>query len=147
MTLIPYDPFQIMRRHLGSLPSLPRFMEEDWLDTAFANLGRVRVDVSESPNEVIVKAEVPGIEKKEDVTITVHENHLHLSGKIERSTEEKGENMHRAERYYGQFSRTIPLPAAVDETGAKASYKNGILEVRLPKAQKQIGKQIDVDFH
>ncbi|WP_268884394.1 Hsp20/alpha crystallin family protein [Alicyclobacillus suci] len=48
-----------------------------------------------------------------------------------------------------RFSRrsTVPLPTAVDDTGAKASYKNGILEVRIPKSQKQVGRQIDVDFH
>ncbi|WP_306307173.1 Hsp20/alpha crystallin family protein [Alicyclobacillus acidiphilus] len=79
--------------------------------------------------------------------MTVHDNHLHLSGKIERTREQKDENVHRMERYYGQFSRTVPLPTAVDDTGAKASYRNGILEVRIPKSQKQMGHQIDVDFH
>jgi len=93
-------------------------------------------------------AEIPGLEKEEDVNILrVHDNHLHLSGKIERTGEQKDENVHRMERYYGQFSRTVPLPASVDDSGAKTSYRNGVLEIRIPKTQKQIGRQIDVDFH
>ncbi|GMA64125.1 Hsp20/alpha crystallin family protein [Alicyclobacillus fastidiosus] len=147
MPLVPYDPFGIMRRDFGSFPSFPRLFDDDWFESHFANMARIRVDVRESQNEVIVTAEIPGLEKKEDVNITVHDNHLHLSGKIERMGEQKNENVHRMERYYGQFSRTVPLPTAVDDTGAKASYRNGILEVRIPKTQKQIGRQIDVDFH
>lgn len=147
MPLVPYDPFHLIRRDLGSFPAFPRLFDEDWFDSHFTNMGRVRVDVKENPTEVIVTAEIPGLEKKEDVNITVHDNHLHLSGKIERSHEEKDENLHRTERYYGQFSRTIPLPSPVEDAGAKASYRNGILEVRLPKSQQQLGKQIDVDFH
>ncbi|EJY55695.1 heat shock protein Hsp20 [Alicyclobacillus hesperidum URH17-3-68] len=144
MTLVPYDPFGIMRRDFGSFP---RLFDDDWFDNHFANMPRVRCDVRETQNEVIVTAEIPGLEKKEDVNITVHDNHLHLSGKIERMGEHKDENVHRMERYYGQFSRTVPLPTAVDDTGAKATYRNGILEVRIPKSQKQMGRQIDVDFH
>ncbi|WP_436664381.1 Hsp20/alpha crystallin family protein [Alicyclobacillus acidoterrestris] len=68
------------------------------------------------------------------------------SGKIERTTESKDENIHRSERYYGQFSRTIPLPASVDENRAMASYKNGILEVKLRKLNSEHHRQIDVDF-
>ncbi|GLG01235.1 heat-shock protein Hsp20 [Alicyclobacillus hesperidum subsp. aegles] len=147
MPLVPYDPFNITRRASDWFPSFPRLFDDDWFDSHFANMPRIRVDVRESQNEVIVTAEIPGLEKKEDVNITVHDNHLHLSGKIERMGEQKDENVHRMERYYGQFSRTVPLPTAVDDTGAKASYRNGILEVRIPKSQKQIGRQIDVDFH
>ncbi|GLG02644.1 heat-shock protein Hsp20 [Alicyclobacillus hesperidum subsp. aegles] len=144
MPLIPYDPFAIMRRDLGSFP---RLFDDDWFDNHFSNMPRIRCDVRETHDEVIVTADIPGLEKKEDVTITVHDNHLHLSGKIERMDEQKDENVHRMERYFGQFSRTVPLPTAVDDTGAKASYRNGVLEVRIPKSQRQTGRQIDVDFH
>ncbi|GMA50412.1 heat-shock protein Hsp20 [Alicyclobacillus contaminans] len=147
MPLVPYDPFGIMRRDAGSFPSFPRLFDDQWFDEHFVSMPRIRVDVRESQNEVIVTAEIPGLEKKEDVNITVHDNHLHLSGKIERMDEQKDENIHRMERYYGQFSRTVPLPTAVDEAGAKASYRNGVLEVRIPKTQKQIGRRIDVNFH
>ncbi len=147
MPIVPYDPFGIMKRDFGPLSSFPRVFDDDWFSGQFANMPSVRVDVREKQNEVVVAAEIPGLEKKDDVSITVHDNHLHLSGKIERTGEQKDENVHRMERYYGQFSRTIPLPTSVDETGAKASYKNGVLEIRIPKAHKQVGHQIDVDFH
>ncbi|RIV24570.1 Hsp20/alpha crystallin family protein [Alicyclobacillaceae bacterium I2511] len=147
MPLVPYDPLGIMRRDFGSFSSFPQLFDDDWFEGHFANMPRIRVDVRESQNEVIVTAEIPGLEKKEDVNITVHDNHLHLNGKIERMDELKDENVHRMERYYGQFSRTVPLPTSVDDTGAKASYRNGILEIKIPKSQKQIGRQIDIDFH
>ncbi|MCL6445431.1 MAG: Hsp20/alpha crystallin family protein [Alicyclobacillus sp.] len=90
---------------------------------------------------------MPGLEEKEDVNITVHNNRLHLNRKIKQMGEQEDENVHRTERYYGQFSHIVPLPSAVDDTGAKALYRNAVLEVRFPKSQKQIGRQIDVDFH
>ncbi|GMA63782.1 Hsp20/alpha crystallin family protein [Alicyclobacillus fastidiosus] len=144
MPLIPYDPFRLIKQD-GS--RFPRIFDSDWFETHFSGMARVPVDVHETQTEVVVTAEIPGLEKREDVNITVHDGHLHLNGKIERTSEQKDENMHRTERYYGQFSRTIPLPTEVSETGAKASYKSGILEIRLPKSQAQIGRQIDVDFH
>jgi HSP20 family protein len=144
MALVPYDPFGMLRRDFGSFP---RLLDDDWLGAHFAAMPRVRVDVRETPTEVIVSAEIPGLEKKEDVHITVHDNHLHLSGTIERVGEQKDEHFHRTERYHGHFSRTIPLPTSVDDSKAKASYKNGILEVCLPKLQQQVGRHIDVDFH
>lgn len=144
MALVPYDPFHLIRREFAAFP---RLIDEDWFDNQFSQIPRIRVDVHETPTEVVVSAEIPGIEKKEDVNITVHDNHLHLSGKIERSAEHKNQNLHRTERYYGQFARTIPLPTTVDDASAKATYKNGILEVHLQKSSRQTGRQIDVDFH
>ncbi|MCL6517688.1 Hsp20/alpha crystallin family protein [Alicyclobacillus sp.] len=145
MPLIPYDPLNLFRRD-GNLPSWPgisQLLENDWF--RFGTMPRV--DVRETPTQVIVTAEIPGLERKEDVNIVIHDRHLHLSGEIHRTHEEKGENLHRAERYYGQFSRTVPLPAAVEEEGAKATYRNGILEITLPKSRTQVGRRIDVDFH
>ncbi|NMP23706.1 Hsp20/alpha crystallin family protein [Sulfobacillus harzensis] len=147
MPLVPYDPFTVTRRASDWFPSFPRLFEDDWFDNHLANMPRVRCDVRETPNEVIVTAEIPGLEKKDDVNITVHDNHLHLSGKIEQMDDREDEHVHRMERYYGQFARTVPLPTPVDDTRAKASYRNGILEVRLPKSQKNQGRHIDVDFH
>ncbi|SFU92978.1 Hsp20/alpha crystallin family protein [Alicyclobacillus macrosporangiidus] len=145
MPLIPYDPLGIFRRENGlpSWPALGQLFDSDWL--RFGNVPRV--DVRETPSDVIVTAEIPGLERKEDVHIVIHDRHLHLSGEVHRTYEEKRENIHRAERFYGQFSRTVPLPAAVEEDQAKATYRNGVLEITIPKAKTQIGKRIDVDFH
>jgi HSP20 family protein len=147
MALIPYDPFRLIRRDFGSFPTFPQLFDDKWFDDSFVKLSRIRIDVRETPTEVIVIAEIPGLERKEDVNITVIDDRLHLSGKIEYMAEKKDEYVHQMERYYSQFSRTVPLPAGVDESGAKASCRNGILEVRLPKARRQIGRQIDVDFN
>jgi HSP20 family protein len=146
MPLIPSDPFEMFRRDFSILPSFPQiYTGQDWMN---ANLVRgPRVEVRQNQNEVIVTADLPGIEKKEDVNIVVHDNHLHLSGQINRIHEQKNENVYHTERYYGHFSRMIPLPASVDEDGAKATYKNGVLEIRIPKASVQRRKTIDVDFH
>ncbi len=143
MPLIPYDPFQTIRREFGAWPVLSRVFDDDW---GLAR-GMPRVDVRETATDVVVHAEIPGLESKEDVQITVHDRHLHLSGRIARTEQEQEGNVHRTERFFGQFSRVIPLPAAVDDNGAQASYHNGILEVRLPKTAREIGHNIDVQFH
>ncbi|MCL6637973.1 MAG: Hsp20/alpha crystallin family protein [Alicyclobacillus sp.] len=145
MALVPYDPFAWLRKD-GALPSLGQLLDSDWF--RWSGMGNVpRVDVRETPSEVIVTAEIPGLERKEDVDITVHENHLHLNGEIRRGYEENRDNLHRSERYYGRFARTIPLPAPVEHTGAKATYHNGVLEIRLHKTRELTGRRIDVDFH
>ena len=138
MRLIPYNPFPF------SLPSL--FDENDWFGNGFPQFPSIRVDVRENPDEVIVLADIPGLEKKEDVDITIHDQHLHLSGEIRRSSERQFQNAHRTERYVGRFTRTVPLPAQVDEDQARASYKNGVLEIVIPKSKHATGRRIDVDF-
>ncbi len=142
MALVPYDPFGVLNRE--SFPMLSRFIDDDWFG---GTTPRIRADLRETPTEVIVSADIPGLDKKDDVNIVVQDNRLYLSGRIDRSYEEKGENVHRTERHFGQFARTISLPATVDESGATASYRNGVLEIRIPKSQKAIGQRIDVAFH
>ncbi|MCL6547777.1 MAG: Hsp20/alpha crystallin family protein [Alicyclobacillus sp.] len=145
MPLVPYDPFHLLRRDAHPSTWFPRLFDDDWMMPLRPTMPRV--DVRETQTEVIVTAEIPGLESKDDVNIAIHDNHLHLDGKINRSMERKDENVYHSERYYGQFSRTITLPAAVDESRAKASYRNGILEITLPKADRQVGRRIDVEFH
>jgi HSP20 family protein len=89
-------------------------------------------EVEETEKEVMVRVEVPGMEK-EDCSITIEGNVLYLSGekRIERETHDS--TYHVMERAYGAFQRSIPLPRNVDADKAEASYKNGVLTVRLPK--------------
>ncbi|MBX6354061.1 MAG: Hsp20/alpha crystallin family protein [Thermoflavifilum sp.] len=144
MPLIPYDPLRWLER--DAISSVwPRWANDPWFGPGFHDIPRV--DVRETPTEVIVTAELPGLERKEDVHISVHEGHLHLSGRIERRTEAHDDHVHRVERFAGSFSRTVPLPAPVDENQARASYRNGVLEVRLPKKTHTQGRAIDVEFH
>ena len=101
------------------------------------------VDVSETPKEVIVKAEIPGLDPK-DMDVSVHDNVLTLAGERKEEREKEGENIHQVERSYGAFSRSIRLPAEVDPEQVTATYKNGVLQINLPKAKQEPVKRIEV---
>lgn len=92
------------------------------------------VDMYEDDKEIIVKAEIPGVEPK-DVDITVTADSISLKGELKEETERREDGYIRAERRFGQFYRTLPLPAEVRPEEAQATFKNGVLEVRMPKAQ------------
>ncbi len=92
------------------------------------------VDVYETDSEVVVKAELPGV-KKEDIDVTIKENAVHLKAERKEEKEEKTENVHRIERFYGTIERIIPLPTEVKPEEAKAEYKDGVLEIRIPKTK------------
>ncbi|NLC51030.1 MAG: Hsp20/alpha crystallin family protein, partial [Firmicutes bacterium] len=111
------------------------------------NLGGIRVDVYETEDEVVASCDLPGLRKKEDVHIEIVNNTLNISGTINKTEEIKDERLYRKERYVGRFQRSISLPSAVSDEGAKASYKNGVLEVRMPKKMDAHKKRIDIDFH
>jgi HSP20 family protein len=146
MSLIPYEPW----RHLDNMRrELDRIFTG--LPTGFNigdfQFGNPRVDVYETENEVVASCDIPGLEKKEDINIDIDNNVLTISGSVNRVNEIKEEKMHRKERFVGRFSRSVTLPARVSSEGVKASYKNGVLEVRIPKLKSDTKKRIDVDFH
>jgi HSP20 family protein len=102
------------------------------------------VDLYEDKDNIIVKAELPGM-KKENIDVSLHEGTLTISGerKIER---EKGEGeTYRSERFYGRFQRSVLLPAAVLAEKVNAAYKDGILTISLPKSEEAKPKQIEVN--
>jgi len=102
------------------------------------------VDVSETAKEVIVKAELPGMDPK-DIDVAVNGNVLSLRGeRKKKEQEEKGENFYRVERRYGAFTRSIRLPAEVDGNKVKATYKDGVLNVSLPKTKETSTTKIEV---
>jgi len=102
------------------------------------------VDVSETDTEVIVKADLPGV-KPEDIEINIVDNVLTIKGEKKRETEEKKENFYRVERYYGSFMRAIQLPSEVDVEKVKATYKDGVLKIVLPKKAEAARKVIKVE--
>ncbi len=147
MSLIPYDPFKHFtnirkdfENFFSDFPSTFTF------DKPFSSLSNIRVDVHETENEIIATCDLPGLENKEDVSIDVQNNLLTISGTLNRSKEIKEENMHRQERFVGRFHRTITLPCPVKREGVKATYRNGILEVRMPKQMENNQKKIDIEF-
>ncbi|MEW9669113.1 Hsp20/alpha crystallin family protein [Ammoniphilus sp. 3BR4] len=106
------------------------------------------VDLYETIEEVVVSCEVPGLQRKDDVHIHVTGRHLTINGIIQRASEDAQDNRyHRTERYFGNFYRMVDLPHKVVEESAKASYRNGVLEIRMRKAGADQGKKIEVDFH
>lgn len=141
MALIPYEPFRQldhMRREMDRL--------FNWFPFGGGNM-MPHIDVYETDTEVVATCDLPGLEKKEDVQIDVSENMLTIRGNINRMQEVQQERMHMQERFVGRFQRTVSLPSPVKEEGVKATYRNGVLEVRMPKAQGETRRRIDVEFH
>ena len=99
------------------------------------------VDISETANDILVRLEVPGI-SKEDVKVSVTDNLLTISGEKKKEWVEKDEEFHRSERYYGKFQRAFTLPKTIKSSDTKASYKDGILTVTIPKAEEVRPKEI-----
>jgi len=149
MALVPYEPFRRldhMRREWD------RFFTQDFpfFSTNGAGnwgAGRLDIDVYETADEVIATCDIPGLEKKEDVSIEIDRDMLTISGTLNRSGDVKEENMHRKERFSGRFQRSVNLPAHVSSEGIAATYRNGVLDIRMPKIQGDAKKRIDVQFH
>jgi HSP20 family protein len=101
------------------------------------------VDIYETENEIIVQAELPGVERK-DITLQLENNVLTLKGERRFERETREENYHRIERSYGAFSRAFSVPAGVDEEKIRADCKDGILKIALPKKEQVRPKQIKI---
>ncbi|UCC69186.1 MAG: Hsp20/alpha crystallin family protein [Armatimonadota bacterium] len=93
------------------------------------------VDLTETENEVVVTAELPGVERK-DLDVEVLPEALTLKAEMSQESEQKEETYHRRERVWGRFERTLSLPAEVVADQVKAVFKDGVLEVRLPKTEQ-----------
>ncbi len=107
-----------------------------------------KLDVHEDDKAVHVKAEIPGLEEK-DLNVILKENTLTISGnkKEEKTEEDKERNYYYSERSFGSFSRTIVLPEGIKADEVKANYKNGILDIELPKGEAAQPKKINVEVH
>lgn len=104
-----------------------------------------RVDITETGAELVVKAEIPDV-NKEDVKVSVNQRVLTIEGEKKHEQEEKDEKHHRIERYYGSFSRSFTLPENVDEAKIDASFKNGVLNLHIPKTKSSNLKGIEVQI-
>lgn len=103
-----------------------------------------KVDVVDRDNEVVVRAEVPGV-NKEDIEISVTGNLFTIRGQTRHEEKEEKGDYYRCEVSQGSFARTLTLPAEVTETGAKAQLKDGMLEVTLAKAEQAKKRAIKID--
>ena len=101
------------------------------------------IDLSETAKEIIVKAELPGMDP-EDIDVTLTGNTVKIQGERKQEKEEEGENFHKVERSYGAFVRTIQLPVEVDPDNVKATYKKGVLTLRMPKTKAETMKKVEI---
>jgi HSP20 family protein len=142
MSLIPWEPFRALRRRddlfdpmFRGLFRRPTFEEGELLEPA--------VDVAESDGEVTIKMEVPGVEK-DQLHLTVSDDHLTVRGETRKESEEKRKNYYRQEIRYGAFQRFVPLPVEVDAAKTHAELKNGVLTIALPKSKQPKAQEIKV---
>ncbi|HWP41955.1 MAG TPA: Hsp20/alpha crystallin family protein, partial [Blastocatellia bacterium] len=145
-------PFRRLRSLLEPDPfrTVNRLIEEAFGPLAFPTEEPLSVtgwtpscDVYETDKEIVIKAELPGV-KKEDVKVGIEDGVLSISGERKFEEETKKENYLRVERSYGAFTRSFTLPARVDSTRISAEFKDGLLQVTLPKREEAKPKGIEI---
>ncbi len=142
MAIIKWDPlreFENMFDRYTKAMGYPsnrgqEFVTGDWSPS---------VDISETEEEFNIKAEIPEV-NKEDVKINIEEGILTIQGVRNQEKEEKGKKFHRIERCYGTFVRRFSLPSNIDESKIKASFKDGMLTLQVPKIVEPKSKAIEV---
>jgi HSP20 family protein len=145
MAIIPFRSFEALPQRLGTLQQ----EMNDLLSSAFGELPTARdfvpsVDISESEKEILVEAEMPGIER-DDIDIEVDRDTLTLRGekREERRKEDGGRLIHHEVRH-GSFLRRFTLPCEVDADKTEAKMDNGVLKLKLPKKESSRGKRISI---
>jgi HSP20 family protein len=101
------------------------------------------LDLYEEKDQIVVKAELPGM-TKDDIHVSVVDNILTIQGEKKKEEENKGKDYYHAERVYGAFVRNLTLPAEINPEKVQAVFKNGVLEIRLPKSEEAKKKAINV---
>ena len=137
----PFRDFERMRRDMDRL--WDSFFERGTLRGEEGGAWLPSLDVTETKNEIVVKAELPGMDVK-DIDIALTDGLLTIKGERKLEKEDKKENYHRIERQFGSFSRSLNLREKVKADGIEAAYKDGILTVALPKAEESKPKKIEV---
>lgn len=147
MALIRWDPF----REMSSLQErMNRLMSDfrtrtPWTEEEMAQGAWVpAVDIYETKDSIVLNVELPGV-TKEEISLEVKDNTLTLRGEKKMEKDVKEESYHRMERTYGSFMRAFTLPSTVQQEKVKARFRDGILEVSIPKAEEAKPKQIKVE--
>ena len=134
----------VYRRGLDNL--YDRFFEPNFLPSSYL-FGKGKwdptIDISEGRKDITVKAEIPGIEAK-DFDISIDGRLLTIKGEKKQEQKQEEETYYRVERSYGYFNRTIQLPAKVDPDKVGATYKQGILKIKLRKSKENESKKIKI---
>lgn len=117
--------------------------EKDWLEEAEGEEGQLTIDVYQTESDVVVKSTIAGV-NPEDIDISITNDMVTIKGKRVKDEKVEAENYYYQELYWGAFSRSVILPIEVDADKVKASIKNGILSIKLPKSEKTKTKKIKV---
>jgi HSP20 family protein len=146
MTLVRWNPL----REVPVLQNrINRLFEDFFPETTFDSLKGFEgtwnpvVDIYDTDNSTVIKADLPGI-KKEEIAINIEGNILSLTGERKHDDEVKKENFYRRERAYGMFKREFTLPATVDHDKINAEFKDGVLKIEIPKPEEKKPKNIAV---
>jgi HSP20 family protein len=134
------DPFRAFQQEMDNLISS---FSRDWDGGAVSTDFCPQLDVSETDDAIHVRVDLPGI-KPEEVDVEVRGNVLQINGERKEEREEKGKTWHRTERRVGKFARSMTLPCAVKEDKVQAECSDGVLNVTLPKAEKEKTRKIAV---
>ena len=137
MALIKYDPAEerALWRPFGWDKNIQQMFDR-FMDFP-------KVDISETPQEYTLRAEIPGM-KKEDTKISVNNNVLTISGEKKSEAKHEDKKYHRVETYYGSFQRSFVLPDAIRADKVSASFKDGVLTVTVPKSEESKEKTVDI---
>jgi len=146
MAIVKYDPWKDV---ISLRDEIDRLFEDFFPIRSserrdlFSDVLSPAIDIYETKDDVVIKAEIPGI-NKEDIKINIVDNSLIIEGEKKQEKEVKDENYYRVERRYGTFRRVIDIPVPVKTEEVEATYKDGVLEVRLPKKEEAKPKEIEV---
>jgi HSP20 family protein len=145
MNLVRWDPFrelEEMSTRLNRFLGAPRHRSGDEEGAFFADWAPA-IDVQETDIEYLMKADLPDV-RKEDVKIDVKDRVLTIEGERKQEKEEQGKKFHRLERSYGKFIRRLALPTDVDDQKIAADFKDGVLNVHIPKSASAKPRSISV---
>ncbi|MBU4185072.1 MAG: Hsp20/alpha crystallin family protein [Proteobacteria bacterium] len=147
MTIVRWDPLRnvaTLQDRINRMFNEAFASSKDFEDEVSMSAWRPAVDIFDTDNAIVIKAELPGI-KKDNVSIDVKGNVLTIKGERSFDKEIKEENYYRKERSFGKFQRSFTLPEAVNPEAIKANFKNGVLEIEVPKPEEKKPKQISIN--
>jgi HSP20 family protein len=148
MELVRWEPFEGLNKIQFRINDLfdETFGRSRAQQTSTAGVWLPAVDIMESKDAYLIRAELPGM-KKEDFNVEVNDGTLTLSGERKYEEPASGVELHRVERVAGKFSRSFYLPQTVKQDGIKATYRDGILEIHVPKAEEAKPRQIAISVN
>jgi len=140
-TLVRWEPFRDLT---GLQGEVSRLMSGLFESGAGAQAWAPALAVWETDTELVYAFDVPGV-REDEIAVEAHDDTLTVSGRRERQVEEQGDRFYRFERRQGSFVRTVGLPAGTDDTKITASYRDGVLEIHVPKPEEAKPRRIAVE--